>query len=114
MINTDYQFYTDIFKGTIIPDVYAFESAVIEASAYIEYITMGNVSKLKTIPDKVHMAVCAVAEVIYNESQQGSISSESVGNHSVSYNTNRDFENNKAYKARLYLAGTGLLYRGLH
>ena len=108
--------------GAVIPDENSFNATVVEASAFVdsiisnkEYIEIGdNLSKY-------HNAVCAVAEEIYkqityDEGQQKQ--SESVGNHSVSYSSGSksyaEREQIKHQRARMFLVGTGMLYRGLH
>lgn len=115
MIHTDYNFYTDIFRGSVIPNETAFNSSVIEAIAYIDRFTRGKANNLASIPDGVNMAVCAVAEIIYTESTSKDITSESVGNHSRTYaiTSKTEREREKIRKARLYLARTGLLYGGM-
>lgn len=114
MIHTDYNFYKEIFKGAVIPDETAFNSSVNEAIAYIDRLTRGKCNKLASIPDGVNMAVCAVAEIIHNESKS-TVTSESVGNHSKTYavTSQADREREKIRKARIYLARTGLLYGGM-
>ena len=114
MIQTDYNFYKETFKGVVIPDETAFNSSVNEAIAYIDRMTRGKCEKLASIPIGVDMAVCAVAEIIYNESKS-TVTSESVGNHSKTYavTSQADREREKIRKARVYLARTGLLYGGM-
>ena len=114
MIHTDYNFYKEIFKGAVIPDETAFNSSVNEAIAYIENLTRGKCNKLAPNYDSVNMAVCAVAEIIYNESKS-TVTSESVGNHSKTYavTSQADRERDKYRKARIYLSRTGLLYGGM-
>ncbi|MGN0533294.1 MAG: hypothetical protein ACI4IK_02940 [Eubacterium sp.] len=115
MIHTDYIFYKDIFKGNIIPDETAFNSSVNEAIAYINRLTRGKANNLASIPTNVDMAVCAVAEIVYKENTSSNITSESVGNHSVSYSatSSDERERKKCRKATIYLSGTGLLYGGM-
>ena len=117
MAYVTFDWYSADFKGKAIPDAEAFDGVIIEAEAYINYITRG---KITTPTDEVKKAACAVAEVIYNQAHDNApaVSSESVGNHSKSYTTKTvstaEREAEKARKARLYLSGTGLLYGGLH
>lgn len=116
MADVTFEWYTDTFKGKVIPDTDAFDGVIIEAEAYINYITCGKITEAT---DKTKSATCAVAEVIYNQANDTApaVSSESVGNHSKSYTTKTittaEREAEKARKARLYLSGTGLLYGGL-
>ena len=69
---------------------------------------------------KVKLAQCAVADVCYKQAQDdvaNVVSSESVGNHSVTYAVSKasykQRELEKYSKAKIYLHGTGLLYGGL-
>ena len=122
MTRTNYEYYALEYMGAVIPDEKSFNATVIEATAFVDsvisnraYIAIGdNLNKYRN-------AICAVAEEIYkqvtfDEGQQKQ--SESVGDHSVSYSTgSKSFaerEQIKHNKVRVYLVGTGLLYRGLH
>ena len=74
----------------------------------------------EVILHKVQLAQCAIAEVCYKQAQDdvaNVVSSESVGNHSVTYSvskvTHKQRELEKYSKAKVYLHGTGLLYGGL-
>jgi hypothetical protein len=118
----DYNFYTTEYLGKHIPED-TFAAVERSASAYIDYITHNRISKSE-LPDwvmeKVKMAVCAVADVCYkqtNDEDSPTVSSESVGNHSKSYAVmNKGFDNRqheKLVQAKTYLHGTGLLYGGL-
>lgn len=89
----------------------------IEASFYLNELTLGRIGEPI---DEVKMATCAVAEITHKEYVQmneDQIASESVGPHSVSYvkktKTADEFNRDKMKTSRMYLANTGLLYRGL-
>ena len=116
MAYVTYEWYSNTFKGKTIPDAEAFDGVIIEAEAYIDYITR---KKITETTDEVKKATCAVAEVIYNQANDSkpTVSGESVGNHSKSYTqktiSTAEREAEKARKAKLYLSGTGLLYGGL-
>lgn len=116
MAYATFEYYQSGFKGSAITDGAAFESAMVEAEAYINQITMGRITEAS---EAVKNACCAVAEVICKQSHddEATISSESVGNHSRSYTTTKKTEEQreaeKYRKATLYLSRTGLLYRGL-
>ena len=117
----DYDFYLNDYKGSVIPDAPNFERAAVEAGAYLDYITHSRIKDLtEEIMAKVKLAQCAVADVCYKQEKDdvaNVVSSESVGNHSVSYAVSkvsfRQRELEKYTKAKVYLRGTGLLYRGL-
>lgn len=116
MANVTYEWYINAFPGGAIPDEGSFARALPEAEAYILDITRGRATEAT---DEVKKAICAVAEVIHCQVQDGAsvVSSESVGNHSKSYTrktvSTAEREAEKARKARLYLSRTGLLYGGL-
>ena len=119
----EYDFYLNDYKGSAIPDATAYDRAAIEASAYLDYITHNRIDVeelTEALKDKVKLAQCAVADVCYKQAQDdvaNVVSSESVGNHSVSYAVSKvsfkQREIEKYSKAKLYLRGTGLLYGGL-
>ena len=116
MAYATFAFYNDEYKGIIIKDQVAFESAAVEADAYINQVTMGKITEAS---EAVKKACCAVAEVIYKQShdETATISSESVGNHSRTYTitkkTEEQREAEKYRKVTLCLSRTGLLYSGL-
>lgn len=118
MLYADYNFYRNTFKGSV--DEPTFNSQVVEASFYIKSLTRGNIDE-KNIPDVVKMATCSIIGVLAEEKKQNSINSviasESVGNHSRSYQnkikSSEEIEKEKLRLAKLYLSGTGLLYQGL-
>lgn len=114
----DFDFYKDTFRGTVLNDKGSFDRMAIEASFYINEITLGRIDE--PVIDEVKMATCAVAEIVHSEYVQQNddqVASESVGPHSVSYvkktKTTQEFEKEKIRKARMYLRDTGLLYRGI-
>ena len=116
MAKVTYEWYADKFPNGIIPDYNSFAAQLTEAEAYVDHITGGRTAEAN---DAVKNAICAVAEVIYKQAKDDAptVSSESVGNHSKSYTqktvSTAEREAEKARKAKLYLSGTGLLYRGL-
>lgn len=117
---TDFKFYEKTYKGNVIPDKTTFQRIVIEATAYVDnFIVTQQARELLKYPqieERYNFAVCSVADVIHSQSKQNNNkSSESVGNHTISYNvrTVEDMEAEKRNKAMTYLRGTGLLYGGL-
>ena len=117
----EYNFYISDYKGSVIPDATAYDRAAVEASTYLDYITRNHIKDLaEEIMVKVKLAQCAIADVCYKQVQDdvaNVVSSESVGNHSVTYSVSkvgfRQRELEKFSKAKIYLHGTGLLYGGL-
>ena len=116
----EYDFYLNDYKGSVIPDAPNYDRAAVEASMFLDYITHNHIKDLADeIMVKVKLAQCAVADVCYRQSQDdvaNVVSSESVGNHSVTYAARASYkqrELEKYSKAKIYLHGTGLLYGGL-
>ena len=117
----EYDFYLNDYKGSVIPDAPSYERAAVDASAYLDYVTHSHINNLADeIMVKVKLAQCAIADVCYKQEKDdvaNVVSSESVGNHSVSYAVSKvsfkQRELEKYSKAKIYLHGTGLLYRGL-
>lgn len=128
MIYADYSFYKQNFFGTLVGEN-DFEAAAAKASAFLDYYTMGK-AKDNAENNALKMACCAVAEQCYIERMAiessaesaksgGAKVSETVGSYSVSYSTAADAAGlvsnaraGMAKAAQLYLAGTGMLYRG--
>lgn len=128
MVYADYTFYTSSFRGSAIGEA-DFPRLALRASQFLDYYTMG---KAKNFPEleNLKMACCAIAEkyqVVEKAEQSataslsdgGSLKSESVGSYSVSYQTSGEkisaaeaARNGIAAVTRMYLGGTGLLYRG--
>ena len=118
----EYDFYLNDYKGSVIPDAPNYDRAAVEASAYLSYITHNRVDTevlTDEVKTKVKLAQCAVADVCYRQMQDdvaNAVSSESVGNHSVTYAARASYQQReleKYSKAKIYLRGTGLLYGGL-
>lgn len=110
-----YGFYTNEYGGDLIPSN-KFKRLSIRASAYINSITFNRIDK-ELVSKDVCFATCAIADTMYKIERDGGIkSSESVGNHSVTYKTNGNSREEKIlYKiAKTYLVHTGLLYRGVY
>lgn len=116
----EYDFYLNDYKGSVIPDAPNYDRVAVEASAFLDYVTHNHIKDLADdIMVKVKLAQCAIADVCYRQTQDdvaNVVSSESVGNHSVTYAARASYkqrELEKYSKAKIYLRGTGLLYGGL-
>jgi hypothetical protein len=89
-----------------------------KATQEIKRYTGNNVDEIAAIPDEVQMCCCEVAEVLfkYETEDTKGISSEKVGEYSVSYVSPEAEEKllNTSIRSIIYnwLAMTGLLYRG--
>lgn len=134
MIYADFEYYRDIYGGTLVLEN-DFHGLAVKASAYLNYITMGKAERNADL-DALKLACCALVDK-YSEIESmalkaresacdvvsGSKKSESVGSHSVTYQSAEErAKYAKDYSDQLkselpgivgmYLAGTNLMYRG--
>lgn len=119
MAFADYTFYTDVYYGTSLT-AQEFPQAAERATDYLNYITRGKA----TATEPVKRACCALAEIYQTitkakasaASAGGEVQSEKVGSYSVTYRsgaeTEASYEASLYQAAQMYLAHTGLLYRG--
>lgn len=125
----DYQFYQDEYFGDILTQE-EFDKYATRADSYLEQLTMGRYDD-PALPEEVikavKMAECAIAEqcameakqslAIYESMGAGTLASESVGAHSVSYRSGAEIKQASAAEIQAlvnrYLGMTGLLYRGI-
>jgi hypothetical protein len=118
----NYDFYKDTFGGSIPED--KFKAVEVEAEAHISYFTYINGDIFATESDRVKLAVCSAADVIYNykanqTAGNAGLRSESNDGYSVTYvteaqdgQTAEEALRKKVYEAiRLYLLPTGWLSR---
>lgn len=117
----DYTFYTTTFLGTTI-SADEFPSRALRASMYIDHVTHGRASK--TIAEaletdwieKIQFATCAVADrnSDFDDSGGEVITSESIGDHSISFATPQTNAKQLRDVAYFWLVGTGLLFGGFY
>lgn len=112
----DYTYYTQVYQGFEIPES-RFGYWAAKASAYLDQATFGRTAEEETPSDAVQLACCAVAEAYYLNRQGGGVASEKAGDYSVNYVagvSKAKTEDERLYEAAaLYLADSGLLYRGV-
>lgn len=124
----DFAYYEETYLGTAIAPA-DFSRLALRASAVIDQLTSsGSGSRAATVVDAdedatlidaIQMATCAVAEEYQATEDEGGaagIQSESVGSLSVTYadysTRQRTIMQRYTAAAALYLASTGLMYRG--
>ena len=139
MAYADHEYYTSVFGGSAVSSE-DFPRLAARASAYIDYYTLGRAAQEPEL-DGVKAACCALAEqyqtieICERAAKQsaskaekdacgeGGIKSETVGSYSVTRQTGAEAAASAAKlaaeakqtlsdTARMYLIGTGLLYRG--
>lgn len=136
MIYADYDYYTNVFMGNAIAEE-DFPRMAARASRYIDYITRNKAENNAGLT-AVKYCCCALAEryqmieaseqlalqsVKAGSADTAEVQSETVGSWSRSYRSGGDSAQSAAQAAadgrsdlletaRMYLANTGLLYRG--
>lgn len=111
---TDYSFYKTNYGGELIPTDIIFCRICLKASNFIRKVTFNRIKK-DNISDEVQFAVCSVADELYSIEKVGLKTTETVGNHTISYVQLTENElNKKIYSiAKTYLPDE-LLYRGIY
>lgn len=112
MLTVDYTFYTSEYHGAI--GFESFSCAVGKASAYLDTLTMGRAARSMpaAMQHRAKLALCALTDILVRL-DAGEITAESNDGASVTYAKSAKTEEQRLYEtAALYLAGTGLLYRG--
>ena len=119
----DFTFYTDEFLGTTIDEA-AFPKLALDASMLLDTYTFERIPAVveantdTNLIFKIRMATCAIAEELLDVQtsgeERGSIVSETVGGHSVTYAQGGGRSDAQRYYdiAVTYLGSTGLMYRG--
>ena len=114
MAYADYTFYKESFHGVMPEDDFLRLQAL--AEAYVDAVTFGR-AKEYSADEKVRMACCAVLDAYRLNESGGGVVSETVGKISRNYAngiSNTPTEEQRLKRAAyLFLAGTGLLYRGI-
>ena len=103
----DYEFYVNQYLGSAIPET-AFSGVAAQAQRYLARFK--RVYRVESSGEAAEsMAVCAMAECLWNRRNQG-VSSANVGSVSVHYHTDRSALSRDLYeKASIYLD----IYRGV-
>lgn len=112
----DFTYYHEEYGGAQIkPEDFA--RSIKYATAFVDRVTFGRIRKLSTVPDFVKDATCAAAERfdLFRKRSDQDIKSESNDGYSVSYQdagTREGMEKDALESVKMYLSGSGLLYRG--
>lgn len=108
----DYAYYRDTYRGTQPEETFARLSR--RASAYLDAITSGNIQGPWLEDDRIRDACCAVVEELAFQEAGGEVTTANNDGYSESYATSGKSHGARLYDAAaLYLAETGLLYRGV-
>lgn len=121
----DFTYYTETYKGSTIPEA-AFSRFAMKAENKVDLMTFNRIDTEADYMERVRMCCCEIADSLYSidvsENTQsagssGIVSSERVGDYSVSYVDVATTNSMNAIKiksiATEWLGLTGLLYRGV-
>lgn len=117
MTAPDYGYYAGVYMGTMGEADFSRLSR--RAAAYLDALTLGRASAPQPpgTAEKLREACCAVADAYLLNEQGGGIAAESNDGLSVTYVagvSKAKTDGQRLYEAaELYLAHTGLLYRGV-
>ena len=104
-----YAFYRDSYHGTLTEA--ELQRAEVPARAYLGRITCGRAA---FEDEREKLALCAVCDAVALEQQGGGLAAETNDGVSVTYALPRTGGSAARYRAAAdFLAGTGLLYRGV-
>lgn len=117
MANTSYSFYQAEYGGRLVSSA-DFPGFAARARAYIDSVTFDRITDTmldcdERLSRKLDFAVCAVAELIYEEEERAGKTSETTGSHSESYESNQESRRKKHVVVQTFLGNTGLMYRGI-
>ncbi|MBE7022718.1 MAG: hypothetical protein E7414_05850 [Ruminococcaceae bacterium] len=109
MTEIDYNYYSEIYMGTVIPEAdFAFVKN--RAEMILQHAIRGaSLSELE--PDKVNRAVCEVSDYLYESHGREGFLRESLDGYDVTYDKNRSGRE-LINIIRRYFGDDGVLYRG--
>lgn len=111
MMYADFEYYANSFKGRKTPQE-EFDGYMKKASDYIDGITLYKAWSQKD-DTRVKDCACALCDFYFEYDNEGKYSSASVDGVSVTYADKGKDKTDADGIVRLYLASTGLLYRGM-
>ncbi len=111
----DFEYYKMDYCGEKIETEGGFVRAGKRAEAFVRSLCGGKIETLENkgeaIPEGAKDAVCAVAELYYDETERGGIATETTDGYSVTYSSsvNATFSEKRLRCAKEFLAAEGLL-----
>lgn len=108
MIRADYDYYSNIYRGNIIPQS-GFKKYIRKAQSCVDGLIFGRNPGDRE--ESVKLAICNVAELLYLDESRFGISAENADGYSVTY-SGGDIEKSVYDAAAVYLADSGLMYAG--
>lgn len=120
----DFEFYQTTYGGKAFDDEGQYTPCAWRAALFLDAYTQGRAAT-DADNERIKLAACAIADefavvlqgAAVSRSADARMASQSVGSFSVSYRSGEELtaaaEKRMTEIARTYLAGTGLLYRGV-
>lgn len=110
----DFEYYKSVYFGKEITSEGEFSRVSVRAAAYLKSITAGRIDKCGD-DENIKLCFCALCDMVFIEPTNSGIQSESNDGYSVTYSAEKakTLESRMGDICRLYLGGTGLLYRGV-
>ena len=103
-VYAEYEYYTDEYGGTAIPQA-CWKPVALMATAKFNELTFGRITEAT---EAVKNAMCHIAEILHH----GDVVSESLGETSRTY-AQKSAEQKCYEAASMWLNGTGLMYAGV-
>ena len=111
MVYADYGYYQNTYRGSL-PEG-EFDRLARRASAYLDALTLGHIKGAWGEDARVKNACCSVAEELSFQEAGGEVATANNDGYSESYAVSGKSWDARLYDAAVvYLALTGLLYRG--
>ena len=106
----EYPFYSGVYRGSLSFE--NFDALVSGASGLLDEMTFGRL-RGHPITDDIKMAVCAIVDKLFESQETRGISSEKIGNVSVTYSRAGTDSVPLSSVAKRYIKDKTLFYRGV-
>ena len=106
----DFAYYQNTFSGDVILTEKAFNRCGIKAEAFLNNVTSNRIGEAD---GNIKNCFCELCDLIELEPKNGGVSSENNDGYSVVYDKDNPLEKRMYNVCKLYLGGSGLLYRGV-
>lgn len=113
MTAVDHDYYTGVYGGDLTEA--DFLRLSVPGMAYLEDVTMGRVDEElpEAVDTRARLALCAVLDAMAVNERRGDLAAESNDGLSLTYRTGEAPGGRVYQAAAMYLAGCGLLFRGV-
>lgn len=106
----DFEYYQHTYFGDVIISEKDFNKCGSKAAAFLNSITFNRITENN---DSIKSCFCELCDLIELEPKNGGVASENNDGYSVVYDKDNPLEKRMYNVCKVYLAGSGLLYRGV-